>query len=210
MAYKKPKYDAACYYGGKLLGRCTAADGNAYETLMKSCGGDAARVLREYSYFSPELKAILEKAAAQAGRSRERPSPGGPFAPPKNSPWGEVDYCDALCPGVFLVSAASHGGAMVAKDMANVLSPAARKCGLRQNGFLCFEEDCDEAIVLRELLDKKLWDIPDRIKDRAAFEESIDRSLKEYHPDYWRSREHGREAAALAAPAKAAAREAGR
>ena len=27
---------------------------------MNACGGEAARVLREYAYFSPELKAILE------------------------------------------------------------------------------------------------------------------------------------------------------
>ena len=192
MARRYSGYDAACYYGGKLLGRCTSADGEAYSVMMESCGNNAARVLREFSYFSPELKVILEKAAAiQSGQNREQPAPGL-FSQPKNSPWGAVDYCDTLCPGVFLVSTAGHGGVMVAKDMEVMLSPAARKCGLRQNGFLCFEEDCDEAVVLRELLDKKLWDIPDRVKDRAAFEESIDKTLREYHPDYWRSREKGR------------------
>jgi hypothetical protein len=191
MARRKGGY-SACYYEGKLLGRCTPADGNAFGVLMDSCGGSAARVLREYSYFSPELKAILEKAAAiQAKQNREQHAPGL-FAQPKNSPWGEVDDCDTLCPGVFLVSTPSHGGVMVAKDMEVILSPAARKCGQRQNGFLCFEEDSTEAIVLRELLDKKLWDIPDRIKDRAAFEAAIDQSLQRYHPDYWRSREKGR------------------
>ena len=114
------------------------------------------------------------------------------FTSPKNSPWGEVDYCDVLCPGVFLVCTPSHGGTMVAKDIEAFLSPAARKQGQRQNGFLCYEEDSAEAIVFRELLDKKLWDIPDRIRDRAAFEESIDKTLREYHPEYWRSRENGR------------------
>ena len=59
--YKKLKYDSKCYYRGKLVGRCTVADGNAYNVLMDTCGGDAARVLREYAYFSPELRAILEK-----------------------------------------------------------------------------------------------------------------------------------------------------
>ena len=192
MARRNSGYDAACFYGGELLGRCTVADSDAFTALMESCGNNAARVLREYSYFSPELKAILEKAAGlQAAQNRDFPSPGL-FSPPKNSPWGEVDYCDYLCPGVFLVSTAGHGGVMVAKDMEVILSPTARKCGQRHNGFLCYEEDCDEAVVFRELLDKKLWEIPDRIKDKAAFEERLDNTLRDHHPDYWRSRELGR------------------
>ena len=114
------------------------------------------------------------------------------FEQPKNSLWGQVDYCDTLYTGVFLVSTEGHGGVMVAKEMQEILSPAARKHGERNNGFLCFEEDTAESIVLRELLDKKLWDIPDRIKDKAVFEENINNILREYHPDYWRSRENGR------------------
>lgn len=82
---------------------------------------------------------------------------------------------------------------MVSKDMTAILSPAAQKEGLRESGFLCFEEDCDENIVFRELLNKKLWAIPDRIKDKAGYEERINESLREYHPDYWRTRQVGRE-----------------
>lgn len=63
------------------------------------------------------------------------------YQQPEQSPWGKVQTRDVLCPGVFLVSTASHGGTMVAKDMAAVLSPAAIKCGFRNSGFLCFEED---------------------------------------------------------------------
>ncbi len=71
---------------------------DAYTLLMNACGGDAARVLREYAYFSPELKAILEKAALmQADRNRT----GGMFHAPKSSPWGEVQSCETLCPGCF-------------------------------------------------------------------------------------------------------------
>ena len=117
------------------------------------------------------------------------------FNRPENSPWGEVQTCDILCPGVFLVSTASHGGTMVAKDMATMLSPAARKCGFRQGDFLCFEEDCQESVVLRELLDKKLWNIPDRIRDKTAFEENINKSIREYNPEYWRARQTGLEKA---------------
>ena len=52
MPRKRTGYDAACYYDGKLLGRCTKADSDAYTLLMNACGGDAARVLREYAYMS--------------------------------------------------------------------------------------------------------------------------------------------------------------
>jgi len=129
------------------------------------------------------------------------------FTQPENSPWGEVQTCDLLCPGVYMVSTASHGGTMIARDMAAVLSPAARKSGMRHNGFLCYEEDSEENIVFRELLDKKLWAIPDRIRDKAAFEESINNALREYHPDYWRARQTGREkehARQAIAPARSA------
>ena len=114
---------------------------------------------------------------------------------PTFSPWGEVQTRDILCPGVFLVSTASHGGIMVASEMSAALSPAARKCGFKMGGYLCFEEDCQEDVVVRELLDKKLWSIPSRIKDTAAFEENINKSLRKYNPDYWRARAQGREAA---------------
>ena len=50
-------------------------------------------------------------------------------------------------------------------------------------------------MVLRELLDKKLWKVPDRVKDKAAFEENINRSIRQYNPDYWRARQSGIEAA---------------
>ena len=70
-----------------MVGRCTVADGEAYTALMEQCGGNAARVLREYAYFSPELKAILENVAVmQAAKSRAE-NPPGLFAEPKISPW---------------------------------------------------------------------------------------------------------------------------
>ena len=109
------------------------------------------------------------------------------YQEPNKSPWGAVQTCDTLCPGVFLVSTASHGGTMVSNDVAAFLSPAAKRCGFRRGGYLCFEEDTQEEVVLRELLDKKLWNIPERIKDKAAFEENINRSIKRYNPEYWRA-----------------------
>jgi len=203
MAHKKPKYGAAVYYTQKLMGRCTVSDSEAYTVLMEQCAHDAARVLREYDYFSPELKAILEKVAGiQAEQSRAFRSPGL-YTPPTASPWGEVQNCDTLCPGIFMVYTSGHGGILVSKDMTAVLSPAAVKCGLRSGGYLCFEQDSQEAVVFRELLDKKLWAIPDRIKDKAAYEESINKSLREYNPDYWRTRQAGREHHPVRPPAPA-------
>ena len=111
------------------------------------------------------------------------------FRQPDKSPWGKVQYCDTLCPGVFLITAENHGGTMVSKEVEAFLSPAARKCGFKQNGFICFEEDSQEDVVLRELLDKKLWSVPDRIKDKAAFEENINNNIQKYNPDYWRARQ---------------------
>ena len=44
------------------------------------------------------------------------------YQEPNKSPWGAVQTCDTLCPGVFLVSTASHGGTMVSNDVAAFLS----------------------------------------------------------------------------------------
>ena len=95
---------------------------------------------------------------------------------------------------------------MVQHDAADFLSSAARKCGWDKGGYLCYEEDCDAAIVYRELLDKKLLEKPPWIKDAKAFEETINRSLMEYNPKYWEARQRAlpmserlREGAALAA-----------
>ena len=125
------------------------------------------------------------------------------YQEPEKSPWGKVQTCDLLCPGVFLVSTASHGGTMVSKEVAAFLSPAAKRCGFQRGGYLCFEDDT------QELLDKKLWQIPERINDKAAFEENINRSIKRYNPEYWRARQSGLEAAQAArkeAPARQAER----
>ena len=129
------------------------------------------------------------------------------FRQPTHSPWGKVEHCDTLCPGVFLVLTGNYGGTMVAREMEAFLSPAAKKCGFRKGGFLCFEEDTQESVVMRELLDKGLWKIPDRIKDKAAFEENINKSLREYNPEYWQSREHGLARAERTRPAPAFAAE---
>lgn len=108
---------------------------------------------------------------------------------PDFSPWGEIDWSETLILGIEMVATPSHGGIMVSREASVLLSPAARKCGFWAGGYLCFEEDADENIVLRELLDRKLWQIPDRIQDCAAFEAAIDRNIQTCHPDYWNTRQ---------------------
>lgn len=111
---------------------------------------------------------------------------------PAFSSWGEVQSCEELFTGMFSVSTPGHGGIMVESQSVFSLSSAARKCGFREDGYLCFEEDCQEAVVLRELLDRKLWTIPERISDPAAFEQAIDEELQRWNPEYWKARQAGR------------------
>jgi len=131
------------------------------------------------------------------------------FAEPRESPWGYVQHCDTLCPGVFMVSTEGHGGIMVSKEMTAILSPAAKKCGDKYFGYLAYEEDCQANIVMRELMDKKLW-TPNHTTDKAGFEQRLNDSIVKYNPDYWRSRQSGIENAtalkAAAIPAQAVAR----
>jgi len=111
---------------------------------------------------------------------------------PDFSPWGEIQYSDTLIPGMELVTTASHGGIQVTPEAAMLLSPAARNCGFRQGGYLWFEEDCQELVVLRELLDRKLWTLPSHVADPAAFEAAMDANIQEYNPEYWQAREKAR------------------
>ena len=89
-------------------------------------------------------------------------------------------------------STPGHGGIMVESQAVFYLSAAARKCGFREGGYLCFEEDSQENVVLRELLDKKLWKIPERISNPAAFEQALNEDLQQWNPEYWKARESGK------------------
>ena len=111
------------------------------------------------------------------------------FGKPHSSPWGAIQHCEALCPGIFEVDTAGHGGVMVhERYAAGILSPEARSCGWRTHGYLCYEEDCDAAIVKRELMDKRLWE-PSHAKDKAAYSKVLDESLQHWNPEYWWARE---------------------
>lgn len=104
---------------------------------------------------------------------------------PSFSPWGPVQHCSILCGGVFEVDTARHGGIMVLRSAADdVLSQPAQACGFWENGYLCFEEDADAQIVLRELLDQYLIEAPERFSP-SEYDHLINQSIEHWHPDYW-------------------------
>lgn len=119
-------------------------------------------------------------------------------ATPSNSPWGKVYDAEKLCSGVFSVSTASHGGIMAEETRAPALfSPAALKCGFRDAGYYCFEEDRDAPVAIRELLDKKKMVAP--VNESYApgeYARGIDNSVRQFHPEYWNDRQRRMEFAA--------------
>lgn len=60
---KKPQYDSECFYGNKSVGKCTLSDGQAFTLMLETCNNSPKEALTKYSYFSSELKEMLEKAA---------------------------------------------------------------------------------------------------------------------------------------------------
>ena len=106
---------------------------------------------------------------------------------PGFSPWGKVQSCHTLYDGVFSVGTESHGGIMVHQIVAgNVLSGAAIKCGFTDGSYLCFEEDCDAQVVIRELMDRKLYQAPvNEHYPPGKYESVIDASVQRNHPEYW-------------------------
>ena len=59
-----------------------------------------------------------------------------------------------------------------------------------EGAWLCYEEDCDGPVALRELMDKKLYQAPVNQYFRPdEYEAVINRSLQTYHPEYWQARE---------------------
>ena len=88
-----------------------------------------------------------------------------------------------------MVTTISHGGIMVRKNEADFLSEYAREIALKDDNYLCFEQDCDEQLVIRELLDRQLWEIPNYIADKNKAVEDMNSSVQGWHPEYWESRQ---------------------
>ena len=112
------------------------------------------------------------------------------YEAPDDSPWGEIQTRETLCPGAYSVSTAGHGGVMVRRELAEkVFRKEARECGFVEGAWLCYEEDCDGPVALRELMDKKLYQAPVNQYFRPGeYEAVINRSLQTYHPEYWQAR----------------------
>ena len=103
---------------------------------------------------------------------------------PQYSPWGESQHCEELCPGVYQVSTASHGGVMAKLSVASKLfSRAARAYSFVEGGYLCFEENGDSPVAIRELMDKGLCKAPvNQHYGPGEYETAIERSLQLYQP----------------------------
>lgn len=77
MPRKRTGYDAACYYDGKLLGRCTKADSDAYTLLMNACGGGRRPCPAGIRLLFPRAEGHLGKGGSHAGG----PEPDGRNVP---------------------------------------------------------------------------------------------------------------------------------
>lgn len=92
---------------------------------------------------------------------------------------------------MYQVSTASHGGVMAKLSVASKLfSRAARQYSFVEGGYLCFEEDCEAPVAIRELMDKGLCKAPvNQYYGPGEYEAAIDRSIQRYQPEYWAYRE---------------------
>ena len=105
---------------------------------------------------------------------------------PMYSPWGTVDHCKMLCLGAFEVQTARHGGVMILRELVDeYLSKEAQAVGFMEGRYLCFEEDCDAAVAIRELLDKGLMKAPvNQYYKEGEYSATIDDVIAAWHTDY--------------------------
>ena len=105
---------------------------------------------------------------------------------PMYSPWGTVDHCKMLCYGAFEVQTARHGGVMILRELADeYLSKEAQAVGFVEGRYLCFEEDCDSPVAIRELLDKGLMKAPvNQYYKEGEYSATIDDVIAAWHTDY--------------------------
>ena len=89
---------------------------------------------------------------------------------------------------------------MAVESQARALfSPEALKCSFLEAGYYCFEEDCDEPVAIRELLDKKKMTAPvNKYYAPGEYAKVVDDSVQRFHPEYWNDRQRRMEAAAKA------------
>ena len=123
---------------------------------------------------------------------------------PMYSPWGTVDHCKMLCYGAFEVQTARHGGVMIMRELVDeYLSKEAQAVGFVEGCYLCFEEDCDSAVAIRELLDKGLMKAPvNQFYKEGEYSAIIDDVVATWNKEYLQAVEARKAAEQKEAPAQ--------
>lgn len=111
---------------------------------------------------------------------------------PHWSPWGQIDHCQSLCPGVYEVDTPRHGGIMVEREFATaIFSQEALRYSFLEDDYYCFEEDCDAQVAIRELLDQGL--VKTQVNNNFApgeYETVLNNVIRRWHPEYWAARQN--------------------
>jgi hypothetical protein len=106
---------------------------------------------------------------------------------PKVTLWGDTVNTTEIARGIYQVDAARQSGVMVQRSAAaRELSEDAARSGLGHGDWLYYDEN-NQAVVFRELMDKPDCDFMRNGAEilRDTFARYIDKSLREYCPDYW-------------------------
>lgn len=105
-----------------------------------------------------------------------------------NSYWGPVQTSFEVCRGLRLVTTAGHGGWMVSKGLAHrILKLETIMAGSKFGDYLCFEEDCQWAILEKDLR-INYPGLLDGFTKWTGYEgemmEVIESTLKHYYPQF--------------------------
>lgn len=110
-------------------------------------------------------------------------------APGSDSPWGKVTNWTTLCPGVFSITTAWHGGIEVDERVAHqVFSSAALQYSFFDIGSYWFDKNRAIFVAYRELMDKGILSIP-KYLDPGEFERNTNKCIQRDFPEYWQARE---------------------
>ena len=119
------------------------------------------------------MKTIVIESGLLGQRQQEKP---------KSSPWGQVDQCEEIIPGMWSVSTPSHGGIKLSPERAAKV-PRYFKTWL--GGFTWYEEDCDYAIVFlvfEQELRQSESEWVHRVLDRGGYKKTVE----SYHTEAWK------------------------
>lgn len=104
------------------------------------------------------------------------------------TPWGMAQNVERYARGLNQVSTASHGGFMVGKGFANKwMSTEAIAQGMKYGNYLCYEEDCQWAIVAYEL--PQFWSAMYPKTENSLILHHIRKSLEQWNPKYLQAKD---------------------